>query len=237
MRGEGTPVTMAHLYFWSLAFLLMAGMIACAGRGVLHARRGRLAAHRRAMLAAAGLLIAFLLSYVAKVVLLGREDLALWSPGEVALLRVHETFVALMLVCGATARWLARRFGRVAVPAAPSPSVSAGLAGLAESAASAGRAGLEGLAALAAQAGWAAPAVSAPAPPPAGRRALHRRLGRAAVVSGLFGLLTAGGLLATMVRHAAHAGAVALDRQHPALHALPPPGPPRQAVAALLPAR
>jgi uncharacterized membrane protein YozB (DUF420 family) len=201
-------MAIAHLVFWSLAFLLMAGMIACAARGVVHVRRGQLAAHRRAMLAAAGLLIAFLLSYVAKVVLLGHEDLALWTPREVALLRVHETFVALMLLCGGTARWLARRFGRAG-----------------------------DLGALAPPATLATPsALAAPARPvrSASPRALHRRLGRAAVVSGLCGLLTAGGLLVTMVRHASRTGAATLDRQHPGLHQ---PLPPRHAVAALLPPR
>ena len=61
------------------------------------------------MLTSAWLVVAFLVSYVFKVMLLGREDLAVWSNVYVQTLRFHETCVLVMLVAGAIAITRARR--------------------------------------------------------------------------------------------------------------------------------
>jgi hypothetical protein len=47
--------------------------------------------------------LAFLMSYVLKLVLLGREDFGQWTPSAVWTLRAHELCVAVMLLGGAAA--------------------------------------------------------------------------------------------------------------------------------------
>lgn len=58
---------------------------------------------------ASWLVIAFLLSYVAKVALVGREDMAVWSQLDLWVLRFHELFVMAMLAAGCMAWFQARR--------------------------------------------------------------------------------------------------------------------------------
>ncbi|MDX1649233.1 MAG: DUF420 domain-containing protein, partial [Myxococcota bacterium] len=102
----------AHLAFWTLALAHMALLVAVAARGVRLARRGRYAAHRRAMRTAAALVLLFLLAYAAKRSVLGPEDLDRWSRGALVNLYVHESFVAGMLLAGAAALALGHRLGR-----------------------------------------------------------------------------------------------------------------------------
>lgn len=83
-------------------------IVALAVRGVAQVRRGEVEAHRRSMLAGASLVTAFLVSYPFKLLFLGREDLAGWSPLHVHNLRLHETCVALMLLAGVVALTRAR---------------------------------------------------------------------------------------------------------------------------------
>ncbi|MEN8161032.1 MAG: DUF420 domain-containing protein [Myxococcota bacterium] len=97
------------LWFWTLALANMAAIVALAARGVRAVRAGDVARHRRSMLLAGGLVVAFLAAYVAKRLVLGGEDLAIWSPVARVNLWVHESFVALMLVAGAGALVLGRR--------------------------------------------------------------------------------------------------------------------------------
>lgn len=115
----------AHLAFWTLALALMAVLVAVAARGVRLARRGRYAAHRRAMRTAAALVLLFLVAYAAKRSLLGPEDLDRWSRGALVNLYVHETFVAGMLLAGVAALLLGHRLGRSRLvadhPDAPAP--------------------------------------------------------------------------------------------------------------------
>lgn len=99
------------LVFWGGALGLMAAMLAVAGVGFVRIRRGDLAGHRRAMNLAVALVFAFVAAYVAKVLALGKESLDLWSRMDVAILRFHETVVALMVLAGGFARGLAWRFG------------------------------------------------------------------------------------------------------------------------------
>jgi uncharacterized membrane protein YozB (DUF420 family) len=100
------------LAYWSWALANFAGVVACAGLGVRGIRRRDVRTHRRYMLASAVLVGLFLLSYVVKVIFLGREDLGLWSAPSRAVLRIHETCIFVMLVAGATAGTRAWRFRR-----------------------------------------------------------------------------------------------------------------------------
>jgi uncharacterized membrane protein YozB (DUF420 family) len=116
------------LWFWTLALVNMAAVVALATRGVRAIRAGEIAKHRRSMTAAGWLVVAFLGSYLGKRFALGPEDLALWSQGARINLWVHESFVAAMLIAGAGALVLGRRLartrrvtGRDADPA-PSPA-------------------------------------------------------------------------------------------------------------------
>ena len=71
------------------------------------------------MLSACGLVAAFLVSYLLKVALLGREQLDLWEPRYVRVLHVHESFVALMLLGGIAALVQVRRLGLPRGPQSP----------------------------------------------------------------------------------------------------------------------
>jgi putative membrane protein len=86
--------------FWTGALVNMALIVTLALFGVRARRRGDIAQHRRLMLSGAGLVGFFLVSYVFKLVFLGREDMSLWSPYAVWVLRFHETCVLVMLVAG-----------------------------------------------------------------------------------------------------------------------------------------
>lgn len=106
-----------RLAFWTFAWFNFSAIVACALVG-FRQLRGRprseraVALHRRWMSRASWLVVVFLLAYAAKVVVLGREDLSLWSAGAVATLRLHEVVVAVMLVTGGGARYLAFRHGK-----------------------------------------------------------------------------------------------------------------------------
>jgi uncharacterized membrane protein YozB (DUF420 family) len=116
----------AKLLFWTGAFANMGAVLWLAARGVRHRRRGDVPSHRRAMRAAAALVLLFLFSYLLKLALLGREPLETWSRADVWVLRFHELCVATMLLAGGSAwvRSLALRRTRNATrdPAdAPAP--------------------------------------------------------------------------------------------------------------------
>jgi uncharacterized membrane protein YozB (DUF420 family) len=90
----------AKVVYWTGALAVMLAIVTLACAGVREARRGRIARHRRCMALAGSLLALFLASYVVKVAWLGREQLARWSPGDVLVLRIHETCIAVMLAAG-----------------------------------------------------------------------------------------------------------------------------------------
>ena len=98
--------------FWILASVLFSGVTAGTVLGWREVRRGNLERHRRWMNLSAVLVGLFLLLYVAKVLVLGREDLSRWSLGSLTVLRIHEAFVAVMLASTTGARLLARRLQR-----------------------------------------------------------------------------------------------------------------------------
>lgn len=98
------------LLYWTGAFANLGLIAACALLGVRHIRRGEVAGHRRMMLAATSLVGLFLVSYLLKVGLLGREDRSAWSALDLGVLYVHELCIAAMLIGGALAGHRAWRF-------------------------------------------------------------------------------------------------------------------------------
>ncbi|MCB1033482.1 MAG: DUF420 domain-containing protein [Acidobacteria bacterium] len=101
----------SHLSFWGLALILFASITASTLLGWREIRRGNVQRHRRLMNLAGALVGVFVLLYVGKVIFLGREDLSHWSPWDLAILRIHETFIAVMILSAGSARWIARRLG------------------------------------------------------------------------------------------------------------------------------
>lgn len=97
------------LVFWTAALVNLGIICAMAILGVRCVRRGEIARHRQAMKLAGWLVLAFLLSYVLKVGLIGREDRSLWSSLDLWILRFHEIFVVIMLIAGASAWRKSRR--------------------------------------------------------------------------------------------------------------------------------
>ncbi|MDH3520361.1 MAG: DUF420 domain-containing protein [Myxococcales bacterium] len=98
------------LTYWTLAFVNLVVIAACLLNGVRRIRRGDVRGHRRSMGTAAILVGLFLLSYLLKLALLGREDRAEWTSGDLLLLSVHELCVAVSFAAGVTAALHARRF-------------------------------------------------------------------------------------------------------------------------------
>ena len=96
------------LIYWTAALINLGVLCVYAVQGVRHVRRGEIARHRRAMAIASALVLAFLLSYVVKLMVLGRENMAVWSTVDVWVLRIHEVFVLQMVLAGAVA-WLQAR--------------------------------------------------------------------------------------------------------------------------------
>jgi hypothetical protein len=75
---------------------------------------------------AASLVILFLVSYVVKLLILGREDMAIWSTLDVWVLRIHEVFVLQMVLAGSVAWVQSRKLLRTKLvthdPADPAPN-------------------------------------------------------------------------------------------------------------------
>ncbi len=102
----------AKRIFWTVALFDLAAVAVLAASGVRHRRRGDVKRHARKMISAASLVLLFLVAYVAKVMLLGKEDLAVWSPLQRWTLWFHEACVFTMLIAGATAGQRALRLRR-----------------------------------------------------------------------------------------------------------------------------
>ena len=104
--------------YWTWAFANMAGVVGCGWVAVRHAKRRAIRAHRRMMLFAVAGVFLFLGSYPVKLVYLGRENLEVWSAFHVWALRFHETCIAVMVLAGGTALFLAVRHRFLAAPPA-----------------------------------------------------------------------------------------------------------------------
>lgn len=98
------------LAFWTWALVVLGAAVVFTVLGVRQIRRRRVRSHQRMMLTAGSLVLLFLISYVFKLILLGRERLDLWSAADRGVLYVHELCVAAMLLGGGYALWRALRF-------------------------------------------------------------------------------------------------------------------------------
>lgn len=98
-----------HLLFWTAALINLAVICGLALLGARCARRSEIARHRRLMKTASLLVLIFLVSYVIKLAMLGREDRSGWTLFDLWLLRVHELFVLQMVVAGSVAWWQGRK--------------------------------------------------------------------------------------------------------------------------------
>ena len=101
-------VELARIVYWCLALVPVGGAVVSAWVGVRAVRDGRVDDHRRWMNRASLWVIAFLVSYLLKLALLGREPLATWSAGRIVVLNVHRALVESMLVLGVVNRILGR---------------------------------------------------------------------------------------------------------------------------------
>jgi uncharacterized membrane protein YozB (DUF420 family) len=99
------------LAYWTAAWLNMVGIVVLAIAGLRQISRKDYQKHRRLMLGASWLLAGFLVSYVVKLLALGREALETWERSFVHVLRVHELCVAIMVCAGALALWKAFQLG------------------------------------------------------------------------------------------------------------------------------
>ncbi|MFQ5417465.1 MAG: DUF420 domain-containing protein [Myxococcota bacterium] len=111
----------AKLAFWTWALANFVAVVVLGLDGVRHIRAGRVHAHRRRMLTAAGFVGLFLVSYLSKVAFVGREDRSQWSDASLVTLYVHETCVAVMLLAACVAWLRTRRFGKLQDGVPPSP--------------------------------------------------------------------------------------------------------------------
>jgi putative membrane protein len=100
----------ANLLYWTAALANLAVIVACGARGIRAVRRGEVRTHRRMMLTASALVALFLVSYLAKVAWLGKEDRSAWTGLDHAILYTHELCVAAMLCAGGYALYRALRF-------------------------------------------------------------------------------------------------------------------------------
>jgi uncharacterized membrane protein YozB (DUF420 family) len=100
------------LLYWTGAFANMGVVLVLAVLGVQKLRAGDVDRHRRNMLTAGALVVGFLVSYVFKLVFLGREDLAVWSAGDRWILWIHEFCVTTLLLSGGFAGWRGRTLRR-----------------------------------------------------------------------------------------------------------------------------
>jgi uncharacterized membrane protein YozB (DUF420 family) len=96
------------LLYWTAALINLGVLCGIALFGVRCARRGELARHQRAMKISSSLVLVFLVSYVFKLLFLGRENMAVWSRTDVWVLRIHELFVLQMIIAGSVA-WIQSR--------------------------------------------------------------------------------------------------------------------------------
>ena len=102
----------ANLAYWSAALANLGVIVACALLGVRAIRAGDMARHRRWMGSGGALIGLFLVSYLFKLIWLGRENRELWTASMKTSLYVHELCIAVMLAAGGYAGLVAWRFRR-----------------------------------------------------------------------------------------------------------------------------
>lgn len=92
-----------RLAYWTLALVNMFAVVGFALAGVQAVRRGDTELHRRRMLVSASLVVLFVLSYVVKLAVIGREHRSSWGMFSIWVLRIHELCVLTMVLAGALA--------------------------------------------------------------------------------------------------------------------------------------
>ena len=103
--------------YWTGALVNMVAAFGIAAFGANRIRRAQIPLHARAMKLAVTLVVLFVLSYAVKLWLLGREALELWEPRFVHVLRFHEACIAVMVLAGGGALYLATTRRLADVPA------------------------------------------------------------------------------------------------------------------------
>jgi uncharacterized membrane protein YozB (DUF420 family) len=101
-----------NLAFWTAALINLLAIVTLVALGIRNIRRGHLSQHRRCMKTAAVLVACFLGIYPIKVLWFGRESLPEWSGQAIAILRIHELCVFVMLLSGVVALILSRKMHR-----------------------------------------------------------------------------------------------------------------------------
>ena len=117
------------LVYWTVALANLGVVVMCGARGIRAIRRGDVRAHLRMMITASALVALFLVSYLAKVAVLGKEDRAGWTALDHAVLGIHELCIAAMLVAGAVALYRAWRYSAQLRPSWTIPRAADALPG------------------------------------------------------------------------------------------------------------
>jgi uncharacterized membrane protein YozB (DUF420 family) len=100
----------AKILFWTGA-LVNFGVVCCAALiGVKRIRAKDVRGHRRMMLTASALVLAFFPAYALKMMYLGPEDLKVWDSLSRWSLYIHETWIMVMILGGAYAGYRAYGF-------------------------------------------------------------------------------------------------------------------------------
>ena len=102
----------AKLIYWTGALINFAVVCALAAVGVKRIRARDVRGHRRMMLASSALVFGFIASYVLKLMFLGPENLKVWDSLSLWSLRIHESWIAVMILGGAYAGYRAFTFRR-----------------------------------------------------------------------------------------------------------------------------
>jgi len=100
----------AKILFWTGALVNFGLVCGFALVGVKRIRARDVRGHRRMMLTSSALVLGFFPAYALKVALLGPENLNAWDTFSRWSLYIHETWIMVMLLCGAYAGYRAYGF-------------------------------------------------------------------------------------------------------------------------------
>lgn len=92
-----------NLGFWCGAFIVMGSIVVTLTVAVRAAIRGDVERHVGAIRLVLGIIVGFVLAYLAKVIALGREDKQDWTTLDLVVLYTHELLILTMLVSGLVA--------------------------------------------------------------------------------------------------------------------------------------
>jgi uncharacterized membrane protein YozB (DUF420 family) len=99
-----------NLIFWFYAYGLTMLALLLAFLGISAVRKGNIKRHHQFLNFACNLIVFFVISYVFKMIFLGREDKSDWGMYYKTVLYIHEALIATMLITGIRGRWLAFKF-------------------------------------------------------------------------------------------------------------------------------